>query len=93
MAVHNVGHDDVRLAAKPVLRQARWRRFGVWTAVLLAAVIHTAQSVMAQDWPTRPVSMVVPFAAGSASDTMARAPPALRGPGPAGHRECHMPAA
>ena len=26
----------------------------------------------AQDWPTRPVTMVVPFAAGSASDTMAR---------------------
>ena len=27
---------------------------------------------VAQDWPTRPVMMVVPFAAGSASDTMAR---------------------
>ena len=26
----------------------------------------------AQDWPTRPIAMVVPFAAGSASDTMAR---------------------
>jgi tripartite-type tricarboxylate transporter receptor subunit TctC len=74
MAFHNVVHDDtpIRRAAKPVLRQTRWRRFGVWTAVFLAAVIHTAQSAMAQDWPTRPVTMVVPFAAGSASDTLAR---------------------
>ena len=75
MAVHNqVGHHDapIRLAAKPGLRQSRWRRFGLWTAVFLAAVIHTTHSVMAQDWPIRPVTMVVPFAAGSASDTVGR---------------------
>jgi tripartite-type tricarboxylate transporter receptor subunit TctC len=72
MAVHNVGHDDVRLAAKPVPRQSRWCHYGIWTAVFLAAPIHTTQFAMAQDWPTRPVTMVVPFAAGSASDTLAR---------------------
>jgi tripartite-type tricarboxylate transporter receptor subunit TctC len=38
-------------------------------AALLVAV--TAQP-RAQDWPTRPVTMVVPFAAGSASDTVGR---------------------
>jgi tripartite-type tricarboxylate transporter receptor subunit TctC len=50
----------------------RARRFGVWIAISLAALIHAAHSAMAQDWPTRPVTMVVPFAAGSASDTLAR---------------------
>jgi tripartite-type tricarboxylate transporter receptor subunit TctC len=75
MAVHNrAGHHDIPIApaAKPVLCRTRWQRFGVWIAVSLAALIHTAQFAMAQDWPTRPVSMVVPFAAGSASDTLAR---------------------
>src|SRR5262245_18914277 len=47
-------------------------RFGVWAARSMAALIHFAHSATAQDWPTRPVSMVVPFAAGSASDTLAR---------------------
>jgi tripartite-type tricarboxylate transporter receptor subunit TctC len=75
MAVHTrAGHHDASLApaGKTVLRPARWRRFGVWIAVSLAALIYTAQFAMAQDWPTRPVTMVVPFAAGSASDTLAR---------------------
>src|SRR5206468_5017066 len=50
----------------------RGHRFGVWIAISIAALIHTVHSTMAQDWPTRPVTMVVPFAAGSASDTLAR---------------------
>jgi tripartite-type tricarboxylate transporter receptor subunit TctC len=37
----------------------------------LATAAATAQT-MAQNWPTRPVTMVVPFAAGSASDTVGR---------------------
>jgi tripartite-type tricarboxylate transporter receptor subunit TctC len=32
----------------------------------------SAQLATAQSWPTRPVTMVVPFAAGSASDTVGR---------------------
>jgi tripartite-type tricarboxylate transporter receptor subunit TctC len=44
-------------------------RSSIIGAVILAAAIVPAA---AQDWPTRPVTMVVPFAAGSASDTVAR---------------------
>jgi tripartite-type tricarboxylate transporter receptor subunit TctC len=66
-------HQGVDHGGAPVtLRQTGWRRFGVWTAVSIAALIHFTHSATAQDWPTRPVTMVVPFAAGSASDTLAR---------------------
>jgi tripartite-type tricarboxylate transporter receptor subunit TctC len=41
------------------------------TAIAIAAVLIAA-TAQAQTWPTRPVTMVVPFAAGSASDTMGR---------------------
>ena len=41
----------------------------VAAALASGLALHDAQ---AQDWPTRPVAMVAPFAAGSASDTMAR---------------------
>src|SRR5215216_698091 len=40
-------------------------------AIGFAAVLIAA-AAQAQTWPTRPVTMVVPFAAGSASDTLAR---------------------
>ena len=35
-------------------------------------VAFTAPFASAEDWPTRPLTMVVPFAAGSASDTVGR---------------------
>jgi tripartite-type tricarboxylate transporter receptor subunit TctC len=38
----------------------------------IAAVTLATSSASAQNWPTRPVTMVVPFAAGSASDTVGR---------------------
>jgi tripartite-type tricarboxylate transporter receptor subunit TctC len=69
MAVRKaVGHDSAPVTP----RQTRWHRFGVWTAISIAVLIHFAHSATAQEWPTRPVTMVVPFAAGSASDTLAR---------------------
>jgi len=40
---------------------------GRWLTIAVAM-----SSAMAQNWPTRPVTMVVPFAAGSASDTVGR---------------------
>ena len=58
--------------APVTLRQTRRHRFRFRTAMSIAALIYAAPSATAQDWPTRPVTMVVPFAAGSASDTLAR---------------------
>jgi len=37
-----------------------------------AVILSLVTPAHAQDWPTRPVSMVVPFAAGSGSDILAR---------------------
>lgn len=39
--------------------------------LMLTALVSSGPS-SAEDWPTRPVTMVVPFAAGSASDTVGR---------------------
>ena len=41
-------------------------------AVSAVAFVIAAQSAAAQNWPTRAISMVVPFGAGSASDTAGR---------------------
>ena len=45
-----------------------------WLAALLAAVLGAAPicAVAAEDYPTRPVTMIVPFPAGGATDTLAR---------------------
>src|SRR5215211_1449370 len=48
------------------------RPLGVFAALSSLALIVTAQSAAAQAWPIRPVTLVVPFAAGSASDTVSR---------------------
>jgi tripartite-type tricarboxylate transporter receptor subunit TctC len=53
------------------VRRAGWRPFGV-TGLFITSMMCAAHSATAQDWPARPVTMVVPFAAGSASDTLAR---------------------
>jgi tripartite-type tricarboxylate transporter receptor subunit TctC len=45
---------------------------GVLATVIGLAAVLIAATAQAQTWPTRPVTMVVPFAAGSASDTLAR---------------------
>ncbi len=43
-----------------------------WIAVLAAAVIVTTPVAMAQDYPTKPITMIVPFSAGGPTDTVAR---------------------
>ena len=41
-------------------------------AAAVAALAAFCSSATAQDWPSRPVTMVVPFAAGGAFDVIAR---------------------
>jgi tripartite-type tricarboxylate transporter receptor subunit TctC len=43
-----------------------------WLALALLGILVSASSVPAQDWPTRPVRIVVPFGAGSTPDVVAR---------------------
>src|SRR5262245_52632815 len=48
---------------------------GSVTALLVAATLAiapTPRPAAAQTWPARPITMVVPFAPGSSSDTMGR---------------------
>src|SRR4051812_44522968 len=49
-----------------------WRHVSGLAAASIIAVLLGAHPGSAQSWPTRPLTMVVPFAAGSASDTVAR---------------------
>jgi tripartite-type tricarboxylate transporter receptor subunit TctC len=54
---------------------ARTRRKGVaiaFLAALMVAFSGARAPVAAQDWPLRPVTMVVPFAAGGGADVMGR---------------------
>lgn len=46
-------------------------RFGL--ALALAAILAPCHGVAAQEWPSRPVIFIVPFPAGSAVDSLARA--------------------
>jgi len=48
------------------------RRTLVLAGIALAAFSHGLAGAAAQSWPTRPVSMVVPFAPGGSVDVMAR---------------------
>ena len=41
-------------------------------ALRILAAIATVSAASAQNWPTRPVTMIVPFAAGSSTDTAGR---------------------
>jgi len=43
-----------------------------WIGVALAAVLLAAPSAQAEDWPGRPIRVISPFPAGSASDTVGR---------------------
>jgi len=44
----------------------------VWPLAALAAIFTGALPVAAQDYPTRPITLVVPFPAGGGNDTVAR---------------------
>jgi tripartite-type tricarboxylate transporter receptor subunit TctC len=48
------------------------RKTAALIAALTVAILTTAVGARAQDWPTRPVTMVVPFAAGGPVDVLGR---------------------
>src|SRR5438876_4309590 len=48
------------------------RRYPVVLAFALAVVLHGFGPAPAQTWPTRPITMVVTFAAGSSDDVLGR---------------------
>src|SRR5262249_60115072 len=72
-ATHNGCSDRTRPSPGPEgnsMTPAR-RRFLI-LAVVAAALPAAAQSAQAQAFPTRPLTVVVPFAAGGPTDTIAR---------------------
>jgi tripartite-type tricarboxylate transporter receptor subunit TctC len=48
------------------------RVLGLWLACLIAAFLSDAKAQNASAWPTRPIRMIVPTGAGTATDIMAR---------------------
>ncbi len=50
----------------------QWRRMLILAAACLCAAIGGANRADAQDWPTRPVTMVVPFPPGGGTDVLGR---------------------
>ena len=49
------------------------RHFGVWAAIALAGTVAGSASWAQGSYPNAPITMVVPFAAGSGTDAVARA--------------------
>src|SRR5262249_42119606 len=43
-----------------------------WCWLLFAAVVAFADSALAQDYPSRPITLIVPFPPGGGNDTLAR---------------------
>ena len=52
--------------------QTMLRSLGALAAVAAVILGHAHQAAMAQSWPARPVTMIVPFTAGTTSDILAR---------------------
>jgi tripartite-type tricarboxylate transporter receptor subunit TctC len=54
------------------LTKLRVHRLRTMSAVLAAMLIAAATFANAQQWPTRPIRVISPYPAGSASDTVSR---------------------
>lgn len=48
------------------------QRASLWIVAIVTALNASTVMVAAQDWPTRPMTLVVPFGAGGSSDAIAR---------------------
>src|SRR5687767_8749300 len=46
--------------------------YGRFSGLVMLAILASAGSLQAQDWPQRPVRVLVPYAAGGNSDSLAR---------------------
>jgi tripartite-type tricarboxylate transporter receptor subunit TctC len=54
------------------MMQTMLRSLGSLAVVVAVTLGHAHQAAMSQSWPARPVTMIVPFAAGTTSDIVAR---------------------
>jgi tripartite-type tricarboxylate transporter receptor subunit TctC len=60
-----MGHDDVKRRRKPVM---------IRIAALLAAILALlGPTARAQSWPSRTITLIIPFAAGGSNDVVGRA--------------------
>src|SRR5204863_8479551 len=55
---------------EPTMSRPAWKIGAIVTAFMQNAIVPAP--TVAQDWPTRPLTMVVPYAAGGATDVIGR---------------------
>src|SRR6185436_7029940 len=70
--VTRAGWTGARFACSSVSDTSRRLQMHAVLAIAIAAVLALATPAHAQGWPQRPVTIVVPFAAGGSADLLAR---------------------
>src|SRR6476620_5264548 len=63
---------DCKTFSEGTTMQTMLRLLGSLSVVVAVSVCHAHQAAIAQSWPARPVTMIVPFTAGTTSDILAR---------------------